>query len=205
MSLTKNGNRPPLYSADSLQPIWTGDEHEQTDFSSTIYPYGQRGGGSPLLARATSLPDLAGSPKLRAFDFRGVRITGGILQPQIERTVEFYLSMPNDDILKGFRKRAGLPAPGDDLGGWCEHDSAVVFGQWLSGMARLYRVSADKQLSDKAILLMEEWGKCFAGDHKPYFSDSYAASHYPFDKTVCGLVDMHYYAVRPSHRGRLWR
>ena len=38
----------------------------------------------------------------------------------------------DDDILCGFRKDAGLPAPGKTLGGWCARDSSTVFGQWLS-------------------------------------------------------------------------
>jgi hypothetical protein len=141
-----------------------------------------------------------GERKLTAFDFEGVQVTGGMLQAQIRRTTDFYLGISNDDILKGFRKRAGIPAPGQEMGGWCEHDTAVIFGQWLSGMARLWRASGDKQLVEKATVLMRAWGETFAKDGKPYYFESYIASHYPFDKTLCGLVDMHHYVGIPEAR-----
>ena len=148
---------------------------------------------------------IAATRKLQAFDFAGVRLTGGMLETQLKRTRDFYLAIPNDDILKGFRKRAGMPAPGQDMGGWCEHDTAVAFGQWLSGMARLWRASGDTQLKEKATALMLAWGESFAKDSKPYYSESYVASHYPFDKTVCGLVDMDHYVCAPEARPLLER
>ena len=46
------------------------------------------------------------------------------------------MGLPSDDVLKGFRQAAGLPAPGVTLGGWCARDSYTVFGQWLQSMAR---------------------------------------------------------------------
>jgi hypothetical protein len=65
--------------------------------------------------------------------------------------------VPNDDILKGFRREAGLPAPGNDMRGWCSKTSAVIFGQLLSGMSRLSRATGDDELRDKAITLFEGW------------------------------------------------
>jgi len=34
---------------------------------------------------------------------------------------EFYLKIPDDNLLNGFRIRAGLPAPGQALGGCFVH------------------------------------------------------------------------------------
>jgi hypothetical protein len=143
---------------------------------------------------ATGESKIAGIRQLVAFDYKGVRLTGGMLKSQLQRTSDFYLGIPDDDILKGFRKRSALPAHGQDMGGWCEHDTAVAFGQWLSGMARIYKASGDDRLKDKALLLMQGWGEAFARDNKPYFSDALMSSHYLFDKTICGLVDMQHYA-----------
>ena len=39
---------------------------------------------------------------------------------QVEQAREVYGALPNDDILKGFRREAGLPAPGDGMNGWCK-------------------------------------------------------------------------------------
>lgn len=61
-------------------------------------------------------------------------------------------------------------------------------------MARIYKATGDVQLHDKAVLLMTEWGKTLAPSRPPYFADNPGASHYPFEKTVCGLVDMYHYA-----------
>jgi DUF1680 family protein len=159
----------------------------------------------PSLPSAAPAPLIPAVRKLQAFDFYGVRLTGSRLQEQLQRTRNFYLGIPNDDILKGFRKRAGMLAPGQDMGGWCEHDTAVVFGQWLSGMARFCRATGDEPLREKSTALLQAWGETFAKDHKPYYSDSYLASHYPFDKTVCGLVDMHHYVCAPDARRLLER
>jgi len=63
-----------------------------------------------------------------------------------------------------------------------------VFGQWLSGMARMYKATGDTAIRDKAVLLMTEWAKTVTpeGDCR--------MRHYPFEKLTCGLIDMKLYA-----------
>ncbi len=122
-----------------------------------------------------------------SFDYQGVRLRESRWRRQYQEAREFYLGLSDDDILYGFRKAAGLPAPGKPLGGWCRETSASVFGQWLSGMARLYRATGDTALRDKASLLLAGW----AATVKP--NGDCGMRHYPFDKLVCGLVDMQRY------------
>ena len=95
---------------------------------------------------------------------------------------------PDDDILHGNRAGRGLPAPGSVLGGWCGRNSNSVLGQWLSGMSRLYRATGDARMRDKAVTLMTEWAKTVKPD-----GDA-GMRHYPYDKLVCGLVDLQLYA-----------
>ncbi len=130
---------------------------------------------------------------LEPFNYTGVKLLACPLKDQYTSTRDYYCNLSDDAILKGFRLRAGLPAPGDDLGGWCSTDSAVVFGQWLSGMARMYKATGDQAMLDKATSLMLEWGKTVDSDGRFYAGDSssYPHSHYLFDKTVCGLVDLY--------------
>ncbi len=135
--------------------------------------------------RMTSKPHRPALDKLQTFDYEGVRLLPGPFADRLAATRAFYLAIPNDDILKGFRRQAGLPAPGDDMGGWCEGSTALLFGQWLSGLARLYRATGDKSLREKAITLMTEWGKTLP--HQKF-------GHYDYDKFVGGLVDMARYA-----------
>jgi hypothetical protein len=141
---------------------------------------------APLAAQAGK----GAASRIEPFDYQGVRLLPSRWLDQIERNRGYYLSLTNDDILQGFRAAAGLPAPGTPLGGWCERDSSPIFGQWLSGMARLSRATGDSTLHDKAVYLMTEWGKTVKPD------GDCRMQHYAFDKLVCGLVDMHLYAGR---------
>jgi hypothetical protein len=127
--------------------------------------------------------------KLRPFDYEGVRLRPSRWQAQYASAREFYMSLADDDVLKGFREAAGLPAPGKALGGWCDRDSYTVFGQWLQAMARASR-GGDREMRDKAALWVTEWGKAWRPDQR--------LGHYPFEKMVGGLVDMHHYAGHPD-------
>jgi DUF1680 family protein len=151
--------------------------------------------GIGLLANAAQeAAGPAGSSRilLQPFDYEGVRLLPSRWQNQVQHARDYYLGLADDDILKGFRAAAGLPAPGTTLGGWCERDSSAIFGQWLSGMARLSRATADRALHDKASHLMTEWGKTVKPD------GNCGMRHYAWDKLVCGLVDMHVYGREPA-------
>lgn len=122
---------------------------------------------------------------LHPFNYNGVRLLPGRMLDQVEKTREVYASIPNDDILKGFRRNAGQPAPGDGMRGWCKDTSGVIFGQLLSGMARMGRGLGDQTLIEKAVALMEGWAKTLPPD-----GDS-GMRCYEFEKLVCGLVDLY--------------
>jgi DUF1680 family protein len=130
--------------------------------------------------------------KLEAFDYDGVRLLDSRWQKQFASARDYYLGVADDDILHGYRKAAGLPAPGQPLGGWCAQNSDTVFGQWLSGMARIYRATGDTALRDKAARLLTEWAKTLPAD------GDCRMSLYSYDKVVCGLVDLHRYASNPD-------
>src|SRR5262245_51006423 len=143
-----------------------------------------------LTARGEPLPASARPQgiKVQLFDYSGVRLSPSRWQKQFQAAHEFWLGVPEDDILHGFRAAAGLPAPGKPLGGWCERNSSTVFGQWLSGMARMYRATGDTAIRDKAVRLLNEWSKTVKAD------GDCGMRHYPFDKLVGGLVDLKLYA-----------
>ncbi|HEV2500093.1 MAG TPA: beta-L-arabinofuranosidase domain-containing protein [Terriglobia bacterium] len=131
--------------------------------------------------------------RLEPFDYTGVRLLDGMLKDQYVATRNFYFNIPDDDILVGFRKRDGLPAPGHDLPGWYEHDIFNTFGQWLSGMARMYKATGDDAILDKATKLMNGWGKTIDPDGYFYYSHDPIRPHYTYEKTVCGLVDLYHF------------
>jgi len=142
---------------------------------------------------------------LQPFDYHGVRITGGIFRRQLDQAVEDYLRIPNDDLLLGFRKRAGLPAPGNELGGWYSDDVFHVFGQLLSGFARMYAATGEPNCKAKADALLDGWTKCIEKDGYFYYSRKPNAPHYIYDKMVGGLVDMAVYCGRQDALASLAR
>jgi hypothetical protein len=127
---------------------------------------------------------------MEPFGYHGVSLDGGPLRQQVDAVREDYLRIPNDDLLKGFRQRAGRPAPGADLGGWYSADIFHVFGQVLSGLARLHAATGDPACREKAEALLEAWAECLEADGYFYYSSKPNAPHYIFDKMVGGLTDM---------------
>lgn len=130
---------------------------------------------------------------IEAFGYRGVTIDGGSLRRQMDEVRDYYLRIPNDDLLKGFRARAGRPSPGVDLGGWYTSDRFHIFGQIVSGLSRMYAATGDAACKEKADTLIAEWSKCIEPDGYFFYSRTPNAPHYTFDKMVGGLVDAHLY------------
>ena len=112
------------------------------------------------------------------------------LRRQVDAARDDYLRIPNDDLLKGFRQRAGKPAPGADLGGWYSSDIFHVFGQILSGLARLYAATGDPACREKAEALLKGWAECIEPDGYFFYSRKPNAPHYIYDKMVGGLTDL---------------
>jgi DUF1680 family protein len=146
------------------------------------------------IAKGQTIPASTSSAKtkIEPFDYRGVRLRESRWQKQFQAAHDFWLGLSEDDILHGYRAAAGLPAPGKVLGGWCVQNSDTVFGQWLSGMSRVYRATSDAAIRDKAIRPFSEWAKTVKPD------GDCGMRHYPFDKLVCGLVDLKLYAEFPD-------
>jgi uncharacterized protein len=130
--------------------------------------------------------------RIEPFDYRGVRLRESRWQKQFQAAHEFWLALPEDDILHGYRASTGSSAPGKALGGWCARNSDTVFGQWLSGMARMHMATGDNAIREKAIRLLTQWSKSVRPD------GDCGMRHYPFDKLVGGLVDLKMYADVPE-------
>jgi uncharacterized protein len=155
---------------------------------------------SAVARPATKIPSPARTV-LEPFNYSGVRLLDGPLKRQFEYARDFYLNIPDDDLLKGFRQRAGLAAPGKDMIGWYAGDPHQVtwwskgdtfnaFGQYLSGMARLSKATNDAAMLRKAAGLMQEWAKTVEPDGFFYYSRKPFTPHYIYEKTMCGLVDL---------------
>ncbi len=127
----------------------------------------------------------AATPRLRPLGRSGsVRITGGPLAERVQDALETYLSLPVDDVLHGFRRQAGLPAPGRPMTGWASTTSESTFGQWVSGLARTGVSAGEPQAVDRARELVDGWWRTVGAgrDHR--------MSGYGIEKVVCGIVDL---------------
>src|SRR5271155_2475563 len=114
-------------------------------------------GASAALA-TSSIPLWAGSkigvsvePPLSVFGYAQVQLLDGLLQEQFESNHKLFLNLDEDGLLKPFRQRQGMAAPGPDMGGWYDNSDDFnaasnfhgfipghSFGQYISGLARAY-------------------------------------------------------------------
>ena len=107
-------------------------------------------------AAFAAAPVLAGAlderEPIKQFDYADVRLTSGPLAEHYQAMHAHYLSLSNDRLLKVYRQRAGLPAPGRDMGGWYDYNGFVPghsLGQYVSGLARFGACTGDSACHDK--------------------------------------------------------
>lgn len=124
--------------------------------------------------------------KLKDFRYQGVELKNSLWECQRRETIETYLAIPNDSLLHNFRKMAGLDAPGESLRGWYGN-GASTFGQKLGAFAKLYAVTGDYRLKEKAVFLAEEWGRCAAASAKTIDCNG----TYVYEKLLGGFLDMY--------------
>jgi DUF1680 family protein len=133
---------------------------------------------------------------LREFAYSDVRLTGGPLKAQYDWVHAHFLSLDNDRLLKVYRQRAGLPAPGDDMGGWYDADGFVpghTIGQYISGLSRMYATTRDRSTLAKVKDLVSGYAATLGKDGYPYASEKAAVTWpcYVLDKYVVGMLDAH--------------
>lgn len=98
-----------------------------------------------------------------------------------------YQAIADDNLLHGFRREAGQPASGNAMGGWCSHNSSVIFGQIISGLARMGHHCGDSHATNKAVRLFELWRQTAGAD-----GDARMGT-YGWDKLIGGIVDLEIY------------
>jgi DUF1680 family protein len=147
------------------------------------------------------------TPPLGQFGYGDVELLDGPVREQFDRNHKFYLALDEDSLLKPFRQRAGLPAPGDDMGGWYswaplsdidepENNGFAPghsFGQYLSGMARDYAATGDKATQEKVHRLVDGFTPAIT----PHFWDDNRFPAYTYDKISVGMIDAHEFAGAP--------
>src|SRR6266699_3067426 len=156
------------------------------------------------------------TPPLSVFGYSKVQLLEGPFRKQFDENHKLFLNLDEDGLLKPFRKRQGLPAPGPDLGGWYddaddfnEKDNFHAFiaghsfGQYLSGLARAYAVAGSKPTQEKVHRLVRAFAQTVEPTGKFYVD--YHLPAYTYDKTSCGLIDAHEFAQCPDALDVHWR
>ena len=161
---------------------------------------------SPSVSAAAS-PVLSGRTRLSQFDYSEVQLLDGPMLEQFRANHAFFLGLSEDSLLQPFRQKAGLPAPGEEMGGWYSwskdfdppHNMTGYipghsFGQYMSGLARAYAVTGDAATQAKIGRLV----RAYAATISPSFYADYPLPAYTSDKTTSGLIDAHQFAHDPD-------
>jgi uncharacterized protein len=140
---------------------------------------------------------------LQEFNYSDIELAPGLAQTQFEQTQSVLLSLNEDSLLKPWRLRAGLPAPGPDLGGWYDevrldktesgghgYAPAHCFGQWISALARGYAVHHDPSTLARVERFLALYEPTISGR----FYTNFRFPAYSYDKMVIGLIDAHRFA-----------
>ena len=138
-------------------------------------------------------------PQLSLFDYSQVELSPGPLQRQFDENHALVLQMSEDSLLRPFRIREGLPAPGADLGGWYDANGFApghAFGQWLSALSRYYAATLDGATRAKVNRMVRGYAGTIHPDGKFYVENRFPA--YIYDKLVCGLIDAYKFAGDPA-------
>jgi DUF1680 family protein len=144
---------------------------------------------------------------LAQFDHGDVELASEPHEKQLDQTRLVLMGLSEDSLLKPLRQMSGLPAPGEDLGGWYHYNPDYVwgkdrdgfapscaFGQWVSALARMYAIRRDPAIRDKVLRLNRLYAQTISGDY-------YEVNRFPtycYDKLVCGLIDSHKYVGDPD-------
>ena len=145
-----------------------------------------------------SPPELSVNRPLDEFAYADVTLTSDLQENQLKNTHSVLMGLSEDSMLKPLRQMSGLPAPGEELGGWYQYDPdfdfrktdtgfapACPFGQWVSALARAYAIRPDPAVREKVLRLNRLYAQTISGDF--YEKNRFPA--YCYDKLVLGLID----------------
>jgi len=162
----------------------------------------------PVTAAEAQTGSVAIHLPLATFPYSDVQLHDGPMKRQFDENHARFLNLDDDRLLKVFRQVAGLPAPGEDMGGWYDltgfslerndfHGfiAGHTFGQYVSGLARAYAVTGSEQTRAKVNRLVKGYAETL--DPKAQFFVDYRLPAYTYDKLSCGLIDAHEFANDP--------
>src|SRR6185437_1689517 len=164
--------------------------------------------GTGMWNRIAHAAGATGFPVLSEFGYGDVSIASDLHESQLMNTHGVLMDLSEDSLLKPFRQMSGMPAPGEDLGGWYSYDPGYdyragfdlgfapgcTFGQWVSALARCYAITGDTATREKVLRLNRLYAKTITADF--YIKNRFPA--YTYDKLLLGLLDSHTFVNDPE-------
>lgn len=162
------------------------------------------GAGQVGLAEGlASAAEAAGAKPLTEFGYGDVQLAPGLAQTQFEQTQVVLMELNEDSLLRPWRLRAELPAPGLPLGGWYDERPLIktpsggdgfapgeCFGQWISALSRGYAATGDPATKARVQRILDLYEPAISGK----FYTNFRFPAYNYDKMVIGLIDAHQFA-----------
>lgn len=140
---------------------------------------------------------------MKAFNYKNVVLYDSIWKNQFENAREVVLSIPADSLLYGFRKKKFGRAEGIPLDGWYK-DGGSIFGQVLSALSKMYVITGDLEIKEKAACLVREWFLTVDDDGFALFPREHNDT-YLFEKLLTGLLDVwEYLHIEEAVEGARW-
>jgi uncharacterized protein len=175
----------------------------KTAAAATAATYGAR--VPPAWAASVARGSIAIHTPLTTFAYSEVELLDSPLKRQFEENHARFLNLDDDRLLKVFRQVAGVPAPGEDMGGWYDLTGFSLerndfhgfiaghsFGQYLSALARACAATGSEPTRAKVNRLVKGYAETL--DPKAKFFVDYRLPAYTYDKLSCGLIDAHEFA-----------
>jgi len=164
--------------------------------------------GFGIQSRAVWSSEPALASPLTEFGYTDVDMASEAHESQLMNTHSVLMSLNEDSLLKPFRQLSGMPAPGDDLGGWYTYDPnydyrkgfdegfapGCTFGQWISALARVYAITGEVATREKVLRLNRLYAETITPDF--YIKNRFPA--YTYDKLLLGLLDSHTHVKDPQ-------
>jgi DUF1680 family protein len=148
--------------------------------------------GAAGARRARAVEPQAPLAELR---YAQVKFEPGPVYAQARENHQLVMRLNEDSLLRPFRQRAGLPAPGADLGGWYDTYAfapGATFGQWMCALARYHAADGDEATRAKVQRLVRGFAATVDTEGKFYRDNRFPA--YIYDKLAGGLIDAKRYA-----------
>lgn len=193
-------------SAERGQGITVGTTSRRRFLQQALLAGGVATGARAKSAKAWGLRP-SGPEFLSEFGYGDVLLASEMHESQLMNTHAVLMELSEDSLLKPFRQMSGMPAPGEDLGGWYHYDPdpnfrngfdavgapGCTFGQWVSALARMYAITGDEATRAKVLRLNRLYAETISGEF--YVNSRFPA--YVYDKLLLGLLDSHTYVQDP--------